>query len=69
MIKLINIYKEVYFRDFCFTCEYEKVPDNDETCDYCLDHPVDAFSRKPVNYVKKENKNDGKGVLVGKSRC
>lgn len=46
-------YKEVYFDEYCKTCEYEKLTEDDETCDFCLDHPVNVDSHKPVNYKKR----------------
>lgn len=49
-----SIYKEVYFDQYCKTCKYEKCPETDETCDFCLDHPVNADSHKPINWEEKK---------------
>lgn len=48
------IYKEVYFDKYCQTCKYEKLPETDEKCDYCLDHPANVHSHKPVNWEAKD---------------
>lgn len=48
------IYKEVYFHDYCKSCKYKKVIENDEPCDECLSSPVNVYSHKPVRY--EENK-------------
>lgn len=45
-----NEYKEVYFNQYCCTCEFEKITEDDEICSYCLDNPVNLNSHKPVNY-------------------
>ena len=47
-------YKEVYFDQYCKTCEHEKLKEIDDPCDECLNNPVNLYSHKPVNYKKKE---------------
>lgn len=51
-----DVYKEVYFDQYCKTCEHEK---DDETnplspCWDCLDHPVNVFTHKPLYWKEKE---------------
>ena len=47
-------YKEVYFDQYCKTCEHEKLKETDDPCDECLNNPVNLYSHKSVNYKKKE---------------
>lgn len=49
-----EIYKEVYFHEFCETCEYRKKKNVEEPCNKCLDKPLNLYSHKPVNYKQKE---------------
>lgn len=49
------LFKEVYYDQYCKTCRFEKIPEDDENCDYCLDHPVNEHSHKPVNWKPKDN--------------
>lgn len=49
------VFKEVYYDQYCKTCRFEKMPEDDENCDYCLDHPVNEHSHKPVNWKPKDN--------------
>ena len=51
-------FKEVYYDQYCKTCKYEKLAEEDETCDYCLDHPINLYSHKPVNWEGKEGYED-----------
>lgn len=48
-------YKEVYFDEYCKTCEYAKKPEDEDHCNECLNNPANLCSHKPINY--KENKN------------
>ena len=51
-------YKEVYFDQYCKDCEHSSLKDTDEPCNECLDHPINLYSHKPVNWVKAEKKKD-----------
>ena len=46
-------YKEVYFDQYCKTCEHEKLKEADDPCDECLNNPVNLYSHKPVMYEEK----------------
>jgi hypothetical protein len=48
-----DIYKEVYFDQYCKNCIYEKTDEKDEPCYECLNNPVNLYSHKPVNFEKK----------------
>ncbi len=48
-----DIYKEVYFDQYCKNCKYEKTAEKDEPCYECLNNPVNLYSHKPVNFEKK----------------
>ena len=50
-----EIYKEVYFDQYCKTCKHKKVKESEDPCDECLSNTTNAYSHKPVNYEKKEN--------------
>ena len=49
-----EVFKEVYFDQYCKTCKYKKAKEDEEPCDECLTYPVNTYSHKPVNY--EENK-------------
>lgn len=46
-------YKEVYFNQYCKNCKHEKLKDNEEPCNECLDNPVNLYSHKPVKFEEK----------------
>lgn len=48
-----EIYKEVYFNQYCKTCRNERKLETDEQCNECLSHPVNLYSHKPVNWKEK----------------
>lgn len=45
--------KEVYFGDYCKTCKYEKVSEQDDPCYDCLNNPVNEDSHKPIRWEEK----------------
>lgn len=45
--------KEVYFDQYCKTCEHCEKKEDEEPCDECLDEPVNTYSHKPVNWKEK----------------
>lgn len=47
-------YKEVYFGQYCVTCQHEKLLETDYPCRVCLDHPVNLYTHKPVKWEEKE---------------
>lgn len=49
-----QVYKEVYFHQYCKSCKHKDVKDTDEPCNECLDNPTNLYSHKPVNWAKKE---------------
>ena len=53
-LKMEEIYKEVYFSEYCKTCKYEKVPESEDPCDECLEYPMNTYSHKPVNWEEKD---------------
>ena len=48
-----ELYKEVYFNQYCRNCEYEKQAEADDPCHDCLNEAVNAYSHKPVNWKEK----------------
>lgn len=48
-----EIYKEVYFDKYCKTCKHEKLKEEDDPCDECLENPVNTYSHKPVRWEEK----------------
>lgn len=46
-------YKEVYFDEYCKSCKYYKLSEEEHPCDTCLENPINLYSQKPVNW--KEN--------------
>lgn len=49
-----EVYKEVYFHEYCKTCKNLMLDENEEPCNECLDNPVNLYSHKPVKYEEKE---------------
>ena len=48
-----EIYKEVYFNDYCKKCKYKDLKEDDDPCDECLSYPVNVFSHKPIKFEAK----------------
>ena len=48
-----NSYKEVYFDQYCKTCEYAKQKEDESPCDDCLNEPVNIDSHKPMYWKEK----------------
>lgn len=56
-----NEYKEVYFHQYCKTCEHRDVDAIALPCTECLENPVNVYSHKPVCYKCKDgDKHDTK---------
>lgn len=49
-----EVYKEVYFHEYCKLCKHKDLDDYTEPCAECLENPVNLYSHKPVKYEKKE---------------
>ena len=43
-------YKEVYFDQYCKTCEHKKLKEHESPCDDCLNETVNLYSHKPARY-------------------
>lgn len=57
-----NTYKEVYFDQYCKTCEHKDKNEDEFPCDECLNIPSRNYSHKPEYYreaAKKVNKTAG----------
>ena len=54
-------YKEVYFDQYCKTCEHKDVKDekDEEPCDECLSYPTNLYSHKPISYEENTKKIKG----------
>lgn len=50
-----QVYKEVYFHEYCKKCEHKKVGDTESPCSECLSEPLNWNSHKPVKYEEKSN--------------
>lgn len=42
--------KIVQFDEYCPICKHHKKAENEDPCLECLDNPVNAWSRKPINF-------------------
>ena len=51
-----EIYKEVYFHEYCKKCVYKDKKEDETPCDECLAEPMNTYSHKPVKF-KEEDKN------------
>ena len=47
-------YKEVYFNEYCKSCEFKNKKEDETPCDECLENPVNLHSHKPVKYVDEK---------------
>ena len=50
--------KEVYFDQYCKTCQHEELLEDNIPCRECLEWPYNYDSHKPVNWVGKEGQED-----------
>ena len=48
-----DTYKEVYFDQYCKTCENYETLEEKEPCCSCLSEPTNLYSHKPVRYKEK----------------
>ena len=48
-----EVYKEVYFDQYCKNCKYKETNEAEDPCDECLGEPVNLYSHKPVKYKEK----------------
>lgn len=48
-----NKTKEVFFHQYCPTCENHDLPESEDPCNECLGEPSNENSHKPVNYKEK----------------
>lgn len=53
-----DIYKEVYFDQYCKTCRDYETLEEKEPCFSCLNEPVNLYSHKPVKWKEKQQKED-----------
>lgn len=49
-----DLYKEVYFEKYCKTCKHEKLEEQKDPCNECLESPVNLYSHKPVRWEEKK---------------
>ena len=47
-------FKEVYFDQYCKTCEFWNTKDVEDPCNECLGEPCNLHTHKPVKYKEKE---------------
>lgn len=49
--------KEVYFDEYCHKCKHYEDPEKmsgEDICDFCLSHPFNINSHKPVKFESAE---------------
>lgn len=49
-----EVYKEVYFGEYCKTCKHQMLDEDKDPCHECLNNPVNVYSHKPVKYERAE---------------
>lgn len=47
--------KEVYFDEYCKTCKYENLAEEEDPCYDCLQYPSNEDSHKPIRWKSKED--------------
>lgn len=45
-----DLYKEVYFGQYCNTCKHKNLKETDDPCDECLNEPTNVNSHKPTRW-------------------
>lgn len=51
-----NEYREVDYAKYCKICKHVDCPESADPCFECLDHPLNYYTDKPVNYEEKGKK-------------
>lgn len=46
--------KEVFYKDWCHKCQFEKVDEGEDPCNDCLNHPSNLNSHKPTEFKEKK---------------
>lgn len=49
-----DIYKEVYFDEYCPTCKHCNTKETSDPCNECLDYPCNRNSHKPIKWEEKK---------------
>lgn len=47
-------YKEVYFDQYCISCKYSDLEEENDPCNTCLANPANEYSHKPIYWKPKE---------------
>lgn len=48
--------KEVYFDQYCASCQHVDEDEASDQCNECLNEPGRLYSHKPLNYKEKNKK-------------
>lgn len=51
-----DIYKEVYYSEYCKDCKHKDLEEYKDPCHECLSNPINLYSNKPVKFEEKEKK-------------
>lgn len=51
-----NEYREVDYAKYCKICKHVDCPESADPCFECLDHPLNYYTDKPVNYEERGKK-------------
>lgn len=49
-------YKEVYFHEYCKSCNHEKRKEHEDPCAECMSESTNLNTHRPTRYEKKEKK-------------
>lgn len=49
-------YKEVFFSEYCKTCEHKDIPGDEEPCNECLTIGARQYSHKPEKWKEASDK-------------
>lgn len=49
-----ELYKEVYYSQYCSTCKHRDLPEDKNPCHECLNNPMNVYSHKPVNWKERD---------------
>lgn len=45
--------REVSYEKYCGICKHSDCPESADPCFECLDHPLNYYTDKPVNYEER----------------
>lgn len=48
--------RKVSYWEYCNICKHADCPESEDPCFECLDHPLNYYTDRPVNYERRSDK-------------